>query len=386
MLRFSFFFSVIFSLCLLSSCGGGATVGVAASDATTALTSVNGNASNNTNTNTSTGAVSTTVNSTDTLNFAQFWNENVSSAFASSGQISAYVYQDFSYPKLESSVLSIDKISGKSTLKIRHENHGAANGDWVSISGLQMPLHGIDPKNLNAAHTITLIDINYFSISVVGVAASYSVENFNAKLNYKIMDCVGKQTLEKSTLENTLLFYEGLPLFRSKTVVNTTLNNCSPPTSQFTTYRYYIQKFSCPMAGACGLNYELIRQEIVGGLYAYPQDWFFSLLPSGNLKSGDKAEVGVLLNYGDSARTDKQGKTVLSYEVLSDTCCSILMVMNSKTFDANGTLIVEVKDYYGKSASSIGLPYSLVKTVANYNNPQKNEVVVVYSGLKLAGN
>jgi hypothetical protein len=47
---------------------------------------------------------------------------------------------------------------------------------------------------------------------------------------------------------------------------------------------------------------------------------------------------------------------------------------------------VEVKDYYGKSASSIGLPYSLVKTVATYNNLQKNEVNVVYSGLKLTGN
>ena len=130
----------------------------------------------------------------------------------------------------------------------------------------------------------------------------------------------------------------------------------------------------------------MIRQEIVGGLYAYPQDWFIKLFPSGSLKSGDKGDVGVLLNYADSARTDKQGRTVLSYEVLSDTCCSILLVLNSRTFDANGTLIVEVKDFYGKSASSIGLPYSLLKTVANYNNPQRNEVIVVYSGIKLAGN
>lgn len=129
----------------------------------------------------------------------------------------------------------------------------------------------------------------------------------------------------------------------------------------------------------------MIRQEIVGGLYAYPQDWFFNLFPSGPLKAGDKGDVGVLLNYADSARTDKQGKTVLSYEVLSDTCCSVLLVMISKAFDSNGTLIVEVKDFYGKSTSSIGLPNSLLQSVANYNNPQKNEVTVVYSGFKLAG-
>jgi len=32
------------------------------------------------------------------------------------------------------------------------------------------------------------------------------------------------------------------------------------------------------------------------------------------------------------------------------------------------------------------LPYSLLKTIANYNTPLKNEVSVVYSGLNMAGN
>jgi hypothetical protein len=378
--RLVLFFFFIFSLCVLCSCGGGTSAGAAAANAS------NSSSVANTNTGTASGSGATTVISTDTLTVAQFWNENVSTAYASSGQISGYVYKDFPYSKLDSAVLSIDKISGKTTLKIRHENHGAANGDLVTISGLQLPLHGIDSKNLNATHAITLLNMNDYSISVAGLATSTAIESFNAKLNYKILDCYGKQVIEKSAVENTGLFYEGLPLLRTKTVVNTTLSNCSPPNSQFTTYRHYVQKFSCSMTGACGSNYELIRQEIVGGLYAYPQDWFFSLFPSGTLKSGDKGEVGVLLNYADSARTDKQGKTVLSYEVLSDTCCSVLLAIISKTYDSNGTLIVEVKDYYGKSASSIGLPYSLVKTVATYNNLQKNEVNVVYSGLKLTGN
>lgn len=281
--------------------------------------------------------------------------------------------------------MSVDKAEGKSTLKIRHENHGAGQGDLVSISGLQLPLNGIDSKNLNITHAITLLDKNYYAITVLGVATSTAMESFNAKLNYKILDCYGKQIIEKSPVETTSLFDDGLPLIRTKTVVNTTLNNCSPPNSQFTTYRHYVQKYSCLNNGPCGINYELIRQEIVGGLYAYPQDWFFNLFPSGPLKAGDKGDVGVLLNYADSARTDKQGKTVLSYEILSDTCCSVLLVMISKTFDSNGTLIVEVKDFYGKSTSSIGLPYSMLQSVANYNNPQKNEVTVVYSGFKLAG-
>ncbi len=366
-----------FSLFLLTSCGGGASIGVAASDAQAASNSGN---------NTSIGIGTSTINSADTLNFSQFWNENVSTAFASTGQISAYVYQDFAYPKLESTVLSVDKISGKSILKVRHENHGASNGDMVTISGLQLPLNGIDPKNINATHEVSLLDNNYFAITVLGLSTSSSIESFSAKLSYKLLDCYGKQIIEKSAAEITPQFYDGLPLIRTKTVVDTTLNNCSPPVSQFTTYRHYTQKYSCISNGPCGLNYELIRQEIVGGLYAYPQDWFIKLFPSGSLKSGDKGDVGVLLNYADSARTDKQGRTVLSYEVLSDTCCSILLVLNSRTFDANGTLIVEVKDFYGKSASSIGLPYSLLKTVANYNNPQRNEVIVVYSGIKLAGN
>ena len=370
---------IIFILCFLTSCGGGATIGISAADS---QASANSKSTNTTNATVTT----TTISSADVLNFAQFWNENASSAFTSTGQISAYVYKDAPYAKLDSSVVSVDKVTGKSSLKIHQDNHGAGTGDLVTISGLQMPLHGIDPKNLNATFVITLVDINYFSISVLGLASSTSSESFNAKLSYKILDCEGQQIIEKSAVETTNQFYDGNPLVRSKTVVKTTLNNCSPPTSQLTTYRYYVNQYSCRIAGACGNNFELIRQEIVGGLYSFPQDPFLNLFPSGALKSGDKSDVGVLLNYLDAPRTDKQSKTVLSYEVLSDTCCSVLLVINSKTYDTNGTLLVDSKDYFGKATSSIGLPYSLLKTVANYNTPQKNEVSVVYSGLKIVGN
>lgn len=231
MLPLRVFIPFIFSLFLLSSCGGGAASGVAAagaevSSSSGSITSVGGN--------TATGS------SADSINFAQFWNESVSEEFVSTGQISAYVYKDFSYSKFESAVMSVDKAVGKSTLKIRHENHGAGQGDLVSISGLQLPLNGIDSKNLNITHAITLLDKNYYAITVLGVATSTAMESFNAKLNYKILDCYGKQIIEKSPVETTSLFDDGLPLIRTKTVVNTTLNNCSPPNSQFTTYRHYV--------------------------------------------------------------------------------------------------------------------------------------------------
>jgi hypothetical protein len=125
--RLVLFFFFIFSLCVLCSCGGGTSAGAAAANAS------NSSSVANTNTGTASGSGATTVISTDTLTVAQFWNENVSTAYASSGQISGYVYKDFPYSKLDSAVLSIDKISGKTTLKIRHENHGAANGDLVTI-------------------------------------------------------------------------------------------------------------------------------------------------------------------------------------------------------------------------------------------------------------
>jgi hypothetical protein len=379
---FQFCVSIFLSLLILSSCGGGASVGVSAADPLASTNTTN----TSTATTTTTTTTTTTANSSDTLNFAQFWNENASKAFASTGQISAYIYKDTPYIKLDSTVLSVDKVAGKTTLKIRQDNHGAGNGDVVTLSGLQTPVHGIDPKNLNTTHVITLIDINNFAISVLGIASSTSLESFNARLNYKIMECVGNQVIEKSAVENTTQFYNGYPLVRTKTVVDTTLSNCSPPTSQFTTYRYFVNQYSCRVAGACGNNFELVRQEIAGGLYSFPQDPFLNQVPSGALKSGDKGDVGVLLNFTDAPRTDKQGKTVLSYEVLADTCCSIVLVVNSKTYDTNGTLLVDVKDYYGKSASTLGLPYSLLKTVSSYNTPLKNEVNVVYSGLKMVGN
>ena len=59
-----------------------------------------------------------------------------------------------------------------------------------------------------------------------------------------------------------------------------------------------------------------------------------------------------------------------------------MIVVKSKTYDSGNAFTVEVKDYYSKITSQIGVPFSLIRTVASYNNLKRNEMVIEYSADK----
>ena len=198
-------------------------------------------------------------------------------------------------------------------------------------------------------------------------------ENFFADITYKYKECSGKQNISQSPIELTTILVDGYTLYKTKTEVNTVLNNCSPSLSQFVTNRYY-RMVNC---SSCAINYQLVRQEIIGGLYSEPDSKF--KLPDGLIKIGDSGQIGTINSYANSTRVNNQGKSVISYETSFEGCCLPIVVLKSNTYDANGVLTVEVKDYYSKITATSELPYSLTKTVASYFNLNRNEMVVEYA-------
>ena len=201
-------------------------------------------------------------------------------------------------------------------------------------------------------------------------------EDFYADLTYKYKECSGSQSINQTAIELFSTLSDGSSLYRTITEVNTRLNNCSPPVSKFLTDKFY-KKTSCIN---CSADYQLVKQEIIGGLYSEPESSF--KLPTEPVKIGTSAVIGELKNYTTFNKVDYQGKSLISYETSFDGCCSTMIVVKSKTYDSGNALTVEVKDYYSKITSQIGVPFSLIRTVASYNNLKRNEMVIEYSADK----
>ena len=351
----------LFLIALTAGCGGGASPAGSSASTTTPT-----NQSSTSNTN----------SASETLDFISFWNQTISNEYSNVGTMTGYSYKDFRNVSLQSKVISIDKTNQITTLEITQNNHGAQNGDILYLSGINKSLHGIPNQNYNNSFSIELKNLDVYKIIIKGVSSQPVQENFFADVTYKNKECSGKQNINQSPIELTTILVDGYTLYKTKTEVNTILNNCSPPSSQFVTNRYY-RMVNC---SNCAANYQLIRQEIVGGLYSEPDSKF--KIPDGLIKIGDSGQIGTLNSYSNSTRVNNQGKSVISYETYFEGCCLPVVVLKSKTYDSNGVLTVEVKDYYSKITAQSEAPYSLTKTVASYFNLNRNEMVVEYSSKK----
>ena len=353
---------LIFITALIAGCGGGASPG--------------GSSANNATTPTNQSTTGSTNSASESLDFVSFWNQTISNEYSNVGTMTGYSYKDFRNVSLQSKIISIDKINQLTTIEITQKNHGAQNGDILYLSDINKSLHGIPNQNYNNSFPIELKNLDDYRIIIKGVPSLPVQENFSADLTYKYKECSGKQNINQSPIELTTLLVDGYTLYKTKTEVNTVLNNCSPPLSQFITNRYY-RMVNC---SSCAVNYQLVRQEIIGGLYSEPDSKF--KLPDGLIKIGDSGQIGTLNSYANSTRVNNQGKSVISYETSFEGCCLPLVVLKSKTYDANGVLTVEVKDYYSKITTKSEVPYSLTKTVASYFNLNRNEMVVEYATKK----
>jgi len=352
----------LFLIALTAGCGGGA--------------SPAGSSANSATTPTNQSSTSSTNSASESLDFVSFWNQTISNEYSNVGAMTGYSYKDFTNVNLQSKIISIDKTNQSTTLEITQKNHGAQNGDILYLSGINKSLHGIPNQNYNNSFSIELKNLDDYRIIIKGVPSQPVQENFFADITYKYKECSGKQNINQSPIELTTILVDGYILYKTKTEVNTVLNNCSPPLSQFVTNRYY-RMVNC---SSCAANYQLVRQEIIGGLYSEPDSKF--KIPDGLIKIGDSGQIGTLNSYSSSTRVNNQGKSVLSYETSLADCCLPAVVLKSKTYDANGVLTVEVKDYYSKLTAQSEAPYSLTKTVASYFNLNRNEMVVEYAAKK----
>ena len=352
----------LFLIVLTAGCGGGASPAGSSANSATAPTSQ--------------GSTSNTNSTSESLDFVSFWNQTISNEYSNVGTMTGYSYKDFRNVSLQSKVISIDKANQITTLEITQNNHGAQNGDILYLSGINKSLHGISSQNYNSSFSIELKNLDVYRIIIKGIASQPVQENFFADVTYKYKECTGKQNINQSPVELTTILVDGYTLYKTRTEVNTVLNNCSPPLSQFVTNRYY-KMVSC---SNCLENYQLVRQEIVGGIYSEPDSKF--KIPDGLIKIGDSGQIGTLNSYSNSTRVNNQGKSVISYETYFEGCCSPVVVVKSKTYDSNGVATVEVKDYYSKIIAKSEVPYSLIKTVASYFNLNRNEMVVEFSSKK----
>ena len=232
-------------------------------------------------------------------------------------------------------------------------------------------------KNNQVQEEIDWKNLDVYRINVQGIPSQVSQEIFYADITYKYKECDGVQSVNQKIIELVSTLSDGILLYKNESEVNTKLNGCSPSLSKFITNKFYKK---CSYGSGCN-DYQLVKQEIIGGLYSEPESSF--KLPIESVKIGTSGIIGTINNYTKYTKADFQGKTLVSYESFLDGCCTPTVIINSKTYDSSGILTVEVKDYYLKITSQTGAPYSLDRTIANYNNLNRNEMVVEYSTQQL---
>jgi hypothetical protein len=370
---------IVLSVSVLMACGGGSmSNGPGPSTITNGpvpSTITNGSTASNT---TTVPAVAnpTATQSTDSVDFAKFWDENIKTGYSRNGGLTAFSFKDFASVKLSSVVKELSIANGVTTLKIYHMAHGANNGDRVNFSKIESTPHGIPKEIMNGSFELFDVTPEYYSINLKYVAKNILATDFIADATYKYKDCTGYQSVKQLPPDNSVasLKFGIVSAIRVAFTVNTNLIGCSPEKSNFTTYKYFTDGIS---SSGENVKFAPLGQDIAGGMYSVMDGTF--AIPSGTLKSGSSGKITSMTNYADSTRTFKQGKTEVTYSVLPHTAQSVFLQIMSSTFDNGGKILNTTLDIYGKSALTTDPNYNLVQTLVTYNNPNRNEVDIVYS-------
>ncbi len=350
------FFPIFWVLSLIS-CGGGTggTGPAPVSDSTILTSSAQNQAS--------------LVEGSDTINMPKTWNQWVTSGYKKNGTLHIYWYKDWGTVSLKSELLSTDTVNAQTTLLINHPQHGARNGDSVTLSNVSSTPHGLAKSWIQSTHTITYKDDNAYLITIPTLVAGTDQASFTAELVFKYLECVGTQLLEQgpARTEEPALMFRGIKASRAMSITTTKLQSCSPTESSYTTYKYFSDTNST-LKG-------LLGQDVTDGIFSVVSSFN---LPPDNVKSGDKGVIGSLTNYSDRTLQKIDGTTRLSYEILRQTAQSVLLVLKSEALESNGFTRLVTNDLYGKSLSATGSDYNLLRSTISYNNARKTEVVIDY--------
>ncbi len=352
---------VLISSTVIAGCGGGSSTSGSASENNNSQNAINGKDS---------------ISGSDTVDLMKFWDEIILSGYAKKGVLTGYRYKDFLNEDVLTNIEKVNEGKGFSSIRVKHIDHGAHDGDELTLSGLGSQFYGLSKNLWSKPFKIYDTSHDSYLIDIPVVLKITKAENLTVNLKYKYKDCKGEQTAIQYPLDlnSETVKFNSINTHKTTFVVTTKLDGCSPQESEFTTYKHYLNKTDWLVPG---VKLPLVGQSILGGALSIAEDEFF--IPNGLLKSGSFGTVGVMKNYTNASKREIQGKTIIAYEILPHTAQSVFVKIESKTYDASNNLINTIKDYYGKSDAGSGQVYNLIETVASYNNAAKTEVHTVYS-------
>lgn len=101
------------------------------------------------------------------------------------------IYHDITPLRATQTVSDPMTTNGTTSVRFTVTSHGCATGDFVTISGLSAPVNGIPITEINANHTVAVVDANNFDITV-DTTASGSTSSTGGSLTFKFEIPVGE--------------------------------------------------------------------------------------------------------------------------------------------------------------------------------------------------
>lgn len=350
---------------LFAGCGGNASNGpTGAAENVSILEDLNSSANTATQVSLPSG--------TDSVTMAIFWEKQVLNGFSKVGVLKGYAYQDFKNLTLITTPTG-NADGGKSTLLlITHPDHNAQSGDTVTVSGVGKDALDVPFVLLNNTFEITRRDANSYYIKVPYATSKRDQFLLNANLAYKYEECTGTQTVVQSPAVTTepATYLDGYEVRVAKYTVENAFSGCSPPATNFTTYKYFA--VTNPRPGFA-LRYPFLGQRVVGGDFASLEKTFD--LPSTPLKSGDTGTIGTMKFYKSSNKVFFTGSAMLTYEILKHTSSSVFIAFYTDVYNDNDSQISKTTEIYGRDPT-VDKDYKLIRTTVKYNNPRRNEVII----------
>lgn len=310
----------------------------------------------------------------DSLNFFLSWDQDILSGYSRIADLLGYKHKVFKSERI--SIESYDSNNnGENFIRVFHNNHDSNKGDFVTFRNLNSLNSKINENLKDKEFEILEVNSNSYLIKVPNNLTLINSSLLVPELIYKNKECDGiqKMTQYPPDLNTGSVKFNSRDAIKTKTVVATNLNGCSPSNSIFTTYKYFTNGVAF---NGYNFKYYFIGSSIVNGDYSFIDDDFRFPV---SFKHGDSGILATTTNYSDVSRRVKQGKTIIKYDVLRNANTGWLIILiTSDTYNSNGVPTVSILDYYERYETYAGSKYGLSKTVAKYNNTQKNEMNIYY--------
>jgi hypothetical protein len=310
----------------------------------------------------------------DSLDFFFSWDQDIFSGYSRMADLLGYKQKVFKSERILIESYKPNK-NGENFIRVFHNNHGSSSGDFVTFGKLNSLNLKINEALKDKEFEILNVNLNSYLIKASNDLTIINFPLLVPELIYKNKECEGiqKMTQYPPDLNAGSVKFNSRDAIKTKTVVVTNLNGCSPSNSIFTTYKYFTNGSAY---NGNNFKYSFLGSSIINGDYSFIDDDFKFPV---SFKHGDSGVLATTTNYTDVSRRVKQGRTIIKYDVLRNAKTGWLIILiTSDTFNSNGTRTVSILDYYERYETYAGSKYGLSKTIAKYNNTHKNEMNIYY--------